>query len=431
MKNGTHTRKIIAGLAVIAGISWFVLPKFAHKHAVTMVSDPDQVEVVAPRTTDAERAEARRRQLEDVIKPGLQQTISPEHFDQWTQVLSAIKWSNYRAADAIAPMRELFASSQLPEELRRSLFETAYGQYPDAFADEMGHAFETERDTRLVAMAGAYLLRMTPGDAERMQMRLLLEARFPEWATLPRILALHHELCVPRQLALRQRPELRDLLSAPFDGRAAVFSLQRLDRQWCGRAIVRGADGEFLRRETGSIWSVPHFARSVSDLPGTISNGNTPQGIFEIRGIGHAKNVAIGPTETLVLGLPGEYDATWTEARYDQLLPQTWRAWWPIKEAWWAGQAGRYEILAHGTTIDPEFWRDEPFYPNTPSHGCLTSPEQWNGTTGVREDSDQLRLVRAFQGAGGAPGWLVLIEIDAAAEPVSEEVVESILRDGK
>ena len=98
MKNGTNTRKIITGLAILAGISWFVLPKFADKHAITMTPDPDQavgvVVVVAPRTTDAERAEARRRQLEDVIKPGLQQAISLDHFDQWTQVLSAIKWSN-------------------------------------------------------------------------------------------------------------------------------------------------------------------------------------------------------------------------------------------------------------------------------------------------------------------------------------------------
>ena len=51
MKNGTNTRKIIAGLVIIAGISWFVLPKFADKHPITMT--PDSAPVIAPRTTDA------------------------------------------------------------------------------------------------------------------------------------------------------------------------------------------------------------------------------------------------------------------------------------------------------------------------------------------------------------------------------------------
>ncbi|MDB6071084.1 MAG: hypothetical protein JWL81_2255, partial [Verrucomicrobiales bacterium] len=133
------------------------------------------------------------------------------------------------------------------------------------------------------------------------------------------------------------------------------------------------------------------------------------------------------PTETLILGLPLEFDRSWTEERYQNLLPPSWRGFWPIREAWWAGRAGRNEILAHGTAIDPAPWRDTVFAGQTPSHGCLTCDETWDPLTGDRVTSEQADLVRAMRRAGGPPGYLVVVEIDHGTTPVSERDVREIV----
>ena len=147
---------------------------------------------------------------------------------------------------------------------------------------------------------------------------------------------------------------------------------------------------------------------------------------LDITEISITRNTAIGPSELLVLQLPLENpDAkpAWTEARYLSLLPESWRHWWPIREAWWAGQAGRDEILAHGTAIDPTPWLDSAFRGQTPSHGCLTCEESWDPSSGRRVQSEQARLVAAFRRAGGAPGYLVVVELDSQAAPISSEEV--------
>jgi hypothetical protein len=104
-----------------------------------------------------------------------------------------------------------------------------------------------------------------------------------------------------------------------------------------------------------------------------------------------------------------------------------------MQEAWWAGQVGRNEIMAHGTTIDPEWWRGMPFHPLTPSHGCLTCHEEWSPQTGERRRSDQQELVDAVLRAGGAPAWFVVVESETsenAASPVSAEEVGRLVRAG-
>jgi hypothetical protein len=207
-----------------------------------------------------------------------------------------------------------------------------------------------------------------------------------------------------------------------------VFSFQRVDRRFLGRAAVRHAIGSFLLEADGTPFSVTQFAQSASGLPGTLTNGNTPCGIFEMVKVGTTRNTAIGPSETLILGLPLEYDRTWTAARYEALLPASWRNWWPIREAWWAGHAGRNDILAHGTAIDPAPWMDTVFAGQTPSHGCLTCEETWDPANGQRTTSEQARLVEAFRRAGGPPGYLVLVEVDDRRQPVSPEEVAKLLK---
>jgi len=112
---------------------------------------------------------------------------------------------------------------------------------------------------------------------------------------------------------------------------------------------------------------------------------------------------------------------------YLRLLPPGWRRYAPMMEAWAAGRVGRTEIIAHGTTIDPEYFKGKPFYPLTPTMGCLCAKELWNPTSGHLLVSEQNNLVNAFVG-GMRTGYLIVINIDDQRRPVSREEVEDFVR---
>ena len=192
-----------------------------------------------------------------------------------------------------------------------------------------------------------------------------------------------------------------------------------------------------MRDADGRPFAVAQLALARSGLPGTLTFGNTPRGLFTVRGAGTAENPWIGPTPYLHSMLPVEASVaeflheteagkTWHEADYRDLLPPAWAA--QLREAWLAGLAGRSEILMHGTTINPEYYRGEPYFPGTPSAGCLVADERWNWVDGRLLASDQLRLAQAFTAGGQDRGYLIVAEIGAGPGPVRlEEVLDALL----
>lgn len=392
-------------------------------------------EITAPWTTAAAREKKRRATMEETINRNLNLPLTPAMDRRWESFLGAVKWQADRRPEVLAAVRLRLQSPPLPAkatgsalETQRLALETAHALFPKELEPEMRTIFLTDHDPKRIGMAGAWLTRFDGSETHRGALREILTQRFPNWKSEPRLLAFGTALGEPRAKVITQRPPLEDLLRAPFDGRPVVFSFQRVDRRFLGRAVVRHANGSFLLGADGTPFSVTQFALSASGLPGTLTNGNTPCGIFEVEKLSTTRNPAIGPSETLILGLPLEYDRTWTAARYEALLPGSWRNWWPIHEAWWAGQAGRNEILAHGTAIDPAPWMDTVFAGQTPSHGCLTCEETWDPATGRRTTSGQAQLVEAFRRAGGAPGYLVLVEVDDQQRVISPEEIAKLLK---
>ncbi len=416
-----------AGLLLMAVLLFWVW----QSQRPTAKSDP---QVVAPWATSSARDAARQDILTQSIQANLDLPLTAEHDGRWQQFLNAAKWQAMRTPEVLAAVKRRLTLPPLPAnaprqvETARLALETAYALFPTELEPEMRRIFLTDTDPKRTAMAGAWLGRFQPGGDHRAALAAALIRRFPDAEAEPRLLALLTELRQPRRHIIGSRPPLADLLKAPFDGRPVVFSFQRVNRSWLGRAVVRHASGSFLVEADGRPFSVTQFARSASDLPGTLTNGNTPCGLFEIVKINQARNRAIGPSEALILGLPLEYDPSWTLERYLALWPASWQNWWPAREAWWAGQAGRNEILAHGTTIDPRPWQDTIFAGQTPSHGCLTCDESWDPATGHRTSSGQAKLTDAFRKAGGVPGYLVVVEVDDQSGPVTEVEVAALLQ---
>jgi hypothetical protein len=237
-----------------------------------------------------------------------------------------------------------------------------------------------------------------------------------------------------------------------------IYSFQRWNRDYAGMAVVQNADGSFVRDGQGRLQVFEQLARSGPDLPYFITNGNTPQGIYSVQGTDVSRTNFIGPTPNLQLLLPfeGEWGKYFHDsslispgtvaaimvhtpetrdemsvdslALYRQLLPPGWRSYAPMMEAWAAGRVGRTEIIAHGTTIDPEYFKGKPFYPLTPTMGCLCAKELWNPTTGHLLVSEQNNLVNAFLSTPGRKGWLVVLNLDDQRRPVTREEVEALIR---
>jgi hypothetical protein len=328
---------------------------------------------------------------------------------------------------------------QRSNSFKRAFLELTYTLYQNEFNQEVQRFAESTDDPKLFAMCINYL-RNTDldllGMTDSFNKRVIQSSNLPAGkASHPIIQMLEYNLADSKETI----PPLVDLLKFNFGSdRTVVFSFQRKNRDFSGLTVIRKPDGKFLRENDGELFYILHLARAVTNLPGYITNGNTPQGIFSIHSIGFSKNIFIGPTPNLQMVLPYEVnpkfyfhdevsDTVWNKDYYKNLLPDSWKNYFPIYEAYFAGTAGRNEIIAHGTTIDPDFYSGKPYYPFTPSLGCMTSKEIWSPETGKIIASDQIKFMNAFLKTESDKGFLILIEIDNKPEPVSIDEIKSYI----
>jgi hypothetical protein len=268
-----------------------------------------------------------------------------------------------------------------------------------------------------------------------------MHRKFPVWQTNPILFMLNNYLVKTPADYLKQRPSLIPLLAHTFGkDRTVIFSLQRNDRDYTGLVIVRKPDGKFVRNPDGTIFYVPQLARAITNLPSYITNGNTPQGIFSLQGVDTSSNIFIGKTTNIQLVMPFEApppvfmhiknaDTVWTLKMYADLLPHSWRSYFPVFESFYAGKAGRTEIIAHGTTVNPDFYKGKTYYPNTPTLGCLSAKEIWSDKDGSRLESDQAALAGAYLSTRSKKGYLVVVNLDDKKQPVViDEVIMDILK---
>ena len=353
--------------------------------------------------------------------------------------LWAIAFLNTDRAQGLGILQNaLIDIDRKPVDFQRAVLSATYTMYARESAPALWPLLDRIATPREFAIAAYSILNAGDSPDPRASLRAKLVVRFPDWRNEPRLVALEHRLVTDLIAERLTRPPLVDLLTAPFrPGLPVIFSFQRPDRRRTGLAMVRSADGSFVRNTDGSYFNIAHLALALSNLPGTITNGNTPQGLFTIVGAGTATNQWIGPTPYLQSKVPSEasvaefehanLDGVWSEARYENLLPPSWRGYFPFKEAWLAGLAGRDEMLLHGTTINPEYYRNDPFYPGTPSAGCLVAMEYWSKSDGRMLQSDQLALAKAFTAGGIDQGYLVVVELEDRPEPVNlAEVIMDI-----
>jgi hypothetical protein len=332
----------------------------------------------------------------------------------------------------------------LQYDTKRAMLETVYGVYPDQYIQSIQLLLAKETNPMLFAIAAAYSLRYDSSAVNAATVRKRIREQFPNYSNITVLSELEKYLTAYTRYKAPTANDLVELFRhQQVIKKKVIYSLQRHNRDYPGMAIVQNADGSFMRYADGRLMVFEQLARSASGLPYFIPDGNTPQGIYSIQGTATTYNKLIGPTPNLQLVMPYErkwttyfhlsdtavwqpgYDALWS---YLQLLPPALRNTSSLTEAYYAGKLGRNSIIAHGTTIDPEYFKNKPWYPLTPTMGCLCAKELWNVSNGRLLVSDQYNLMSAFISTAGSRGYLYVIDIDDQKKAISKGEVEKLVK---
>lgn len=338
----------------------------------------------------------------------------------------------------------LDAYPRLAYDTKRGLLEALYAVADTAYAIKLRQVVLSESHEKLFAMLCVYLYRVDTSEVNVEWLINLADKKFAGWVKQPEIIKELLVYLAGQQKQKRQPvPDVVSLFAYQQQRRQKViYSFQRWNRDYAGLAIVQLENGRFARHADGRLMVFEQLARSGSNLPYFISNGSTPQGCYRITGTAQSKIGVIGPTTNLQLLMP--FEKTWQEYLADSLMiedaeddlfnsaywrnfPLQWQGYQPMREVYMAGKIGRTEIIAHGTTIDPEYYKARRFYPLTPTQGCLCAREQWNITTGRIVYSEQWNLVNAWNQTPAQKGWLYVINLNNKAQNVSRAEVELIV----
>ena len=400
--------------------------------SLNIIAQTDTISV-ARQTIKANR-EKEYRSLLAIIQNNISLPLNGSTEENWQDAFGAMELLNYRTPFIDARISTAMDSVEKRSSgFQRAMLEMIYSLYPKDFMLQVISLAKQTNNAKLFAMCCEYLLiNNRHSEYKNLVLTRAKDSLLNPNADNPFFTVLQNKLF----LRTTPKPLLADLLNKMFlPDEMVLFSFQRSNRNFPGLAMVRGKDGKFIKTENGKYFSVPQLARSCSNMPGYITNGNTPQGIFKVFGFDVSKSIFIGPTTNIQMVLPYENSPDVADSvtrllgdNYRFLLPDSWKNYYPVYEAYHAGKAGRTEIIAHGTTVNPAYYNKQPYYPLTPTQGCLCTKEIWSTLDGKRMESDQQKLVDAVMQAGGADGYCIVIEIDDQQKPVSVKEILPFLK---
>ncbi len=381
-----------------------------------------------------------RNIVQNTIIKNLSFSLNEDTEEYWMDAFWGMELLHYKSPWADTRISLAFDSVEKRSAgFQRALLELVYTNYPMFFSKQVSALLAATTNAKVFAMCAEYLL----ANNKPLLAGINLESKKHVLVKSEKDEAIVNQLMkrLQDQSPVRKNNFIAEIIGPDFiRNHTILYSFQRKNRNYPGLAMIKDSTGKFVTDEYGGIFSVPQLARSISNLPGYLTNGNTPQGIFRMHGLDTSTNSFIGPTSNIQLTMPFEtslrhflidsaiIDHVWTEQWYKKLLPDNLQYYMPLYESFYAGKAGRTEIIAHGTTVDPAYYSGELYYPQTPTMGCLCTKEIWSEADGKRLQSDQQKLVAALQRVGGTSGYCVVIEIDDQQMPVSLSEILSLIK---
>ena len=386
-------------------------------------------------TTKQARQQRYKYLVDTTIKQWLAEPLNDDNEGDWNEALWSLELLQYK--DDFTKQKLAIAWSNVAQRsdyFQKNLLETTYSLYKKEFKTQVSNLMRQTHAVGIFIRCAEYVLRADSVNA-RTKIALMIQSKFPGDSSVG-LQILKSRIALKKHQSL---PPLNDIFSVDFlKGQTVIYSLQRSNRAYAGLVIIRKPDGTFVKDSSGNYFHTAQLARAITDYPFYITNGNTPQGILRFSGFDVSRLLYIGPTQNLQLQLPYEttpdaffadstlIDSSWSKEMYASLLPASWKNYSGIYESFYAGKMGRTAVIMHGTTIDPEFYRAETYYPQTPSLGCLCSYEEWD-SSGYRISSNQQQIVDVLNSIGSSNGYVVVIDIDNKKKNVDIDEVQALL----
>jgi len=394
---------------------------------------------------------SRQKTYSNIVKNSIIKNLSVPLTDSteenWEDAFYAMELINYNQPWVNDKIKMAFDSIEKKSVgFQRALMELVYTNYKNNFVASTAALLQKTENAKVFAMCAEYLFKYDAQPATLSKISLLGSQKFlatsnkKNYAIISSLLTRTIDITTKHtDFILKKELFAKNYLK----GNVVVYSIQRKNRNYAGIVLIKDTSGNITKDEKGNIFFVSQLARSITNLPGYLTNGNTPQGFFRMYGFDVSKSAALGTTENIQLTMPFETsvqhflkdssitDTSWTADLYKKLFPSFATNYYKLYEAYYASQAGRTEIIAHGTTVDPEYYKGQTYYPYTPTQGCLCTKEIWSDKDGKRLISDQQKLVDAVKKAGGADGYLIVIEIDDQQKPVNINEILPYLKSGK
>jgi hypothetical protein len=316
--------------------------------------------------------------------------------------------------------------NQLEKSDLQKVFESVFACFPNQFVPEIQKIAENESgNEKIFATAINYL------SQNNVAVNHLMDSKFKN-SNHPIIQALRNQFQSnynPISLAeLKRMVDYNKTKKIKF-----LYSIQHKDRNRVGKVFIQSENG-LLAKENGKVILIDQLARSATNLPMYITNGNTPVGLFKIDALAQSENLFIGPTLSFVTFLPFECEASlfydssttnFTLEKYLDFFPKELRNNSLLQQTFWAGKAGRSEIHFHGTTIDQNLYSGKEFYPQTPSMGCLCSNETWDKDGNLLESSQQ-KLVNTWRKTPNEKGYAYVLELQESDWNTLEDKINKL-----
>jgi len=284
------------------------------------------------------------------------------------------------------------------------LLEYLFTIYPGKYADLVKKNWSYLKTDKIKALALEYI------SVDKLDTSFLLKDSF-KVSNYYRLFELQYQ----QKIATTLFTSNNFLKHSFLPNQTVLVSFQYADRNSPGYLMVRLSNGKWLSDDNNKPYQFHQLARSITNMPYYLTNGNTPQGLYKLTGFDSSNNNWIGPTTNLQMLMPFEKDgknnffvSKNVEQEYKELLgslADNTNLW----QSFEAGKIGRTEIIAHGTTIPIDFYKSTTYYPCTPSLGCLCSPEIWDDN-GKRIMSIQNQWISLLKQHLLNPNYLLVIE---------------------
>jgi hypothetical protein len=345
-------------------------------------------------------------QLVKQIESTVSLPFTRDNYGKWAGSFWAMELMLYKPTNLYQKLpQHIQGITQTPVAFQRSFLEMLYTLYPQIFAKKVAAIWQRLGSDKAKAMALEYMA------TANYFPKIHINDAFRQSAYYP----IYRQRWQQKQQPLTLTKNA--FLNPNFlTGQTVLCSFQSNNRNVPGYLMMRTSNGKWLTDEVGKPLQFSQLARSITNLPFYLTNGNTPLGLYKINGLDTSTNNWIGPTTNLQLVLPFEDSATvffgvdTAFAKAYKKLLQPLQNHLTLYQSFIAGQLGRSEIIAHGTTINPAYYHSQKYYPLTPSLGCLCSPEIWNND-GQLIKSVQQQWIDAVQKLQPQPIYLLVAEV--------------------